>query len=120
MGDSIGSYVAKSGSNITRIEIGNKSAAEMFQSAEKENSMMTWIFRIGGILFIFIGFSVFLSILPMLAAIIPPLSWIIDAGVSLISLILTIILGGSVIVLAWFAYRPVLSIIVLIITTFLA
>ncbi len=52
--NSIESYIAKSGSDISRVEVGTKSALEMFQAAEKENSLMTWIVRALGILFVYI------------------------------------------------------------------
>lgn len=77
--NSIESYIAKSGSDISRVEVGTKSATEMFQAAEKENSIMTWIVRALGLLFVFIGFSLFFQILPILAKVIPPIAWFIDA-----------------------------------------
>lgn len=113
--NSLGSYIAKSWSDITRIDSGTKTAGEMFQAAEQENTILAWIFRVIGIICIFIGFSLFFKILPMLAAIIPPLSWIIGAWVTLVSLILTVIVGWGIIVLAWFAYRPFLSVGIMII-----
>jgi hypothetical protein len=51
----------------------------MFQAAEKENSIMTWIVRAFGLIFVFIGFSLFFQILPILAKIIPPIAWLIEA-----------------------------------------
>lgn len=108
--NTIESYIAKSGSDISRIELGTKSATEMFQAAEKENSIMTWIVRAFGLIFVFIGFSLFFQILPILAKIIPPIAWLIEAWVGLVALILTLIVGGGVITVAWLVYRPVLSI----------
>lgn len=111
--NSIESYIAKSGSDISRVEVGTKSALEMFQAAEKENSLMTWIVRALGILFVYIWFSLFFQILPILAKIIPPLSWLIGAWVGLVALILTLIVWGGVIMVAWFLYRPLLSLVLL-------
>lgn len=103
------SYIAKSWSDITRVESGTKSAEEMIEAAESENTFITWVYRGLGILFIFTGFTLFFSILPILTKIIPPLSWIAEAWVSLVSLMLTALLGGGIIIIAWFLYRPFLS-----------
>lgn len=46
-GNMLSSYIAKSGSDITRIESGTKTATEMFQHATEENTLITWIWRIG-------------------------------------------------------------------------
>ena len=113
--NSIESYIAKSGSDISRIEAGTKSATEMFQAAEKENSIMTWIVRALGLLFVFIWFTLFFQILPILAKVIPPIAWFIEAWVGLVALILTLVVGGGVILVAWFVYRPMLSIIILVV-----
>lgn len=40
------SYVAKSKSDISRIESGVQSSDEMFLAAEQENTMTTWIYRV--------------------------------------------------------------------------
>lgn len=117
--NSIESYIAKSGSDISRVEVGTKSATEMFQAAEKENSIMTWIVRALGLLFVFIWFSLFFQILPILAKVIPPIAWFIDAWVGLVALILTLLVGGGVILVAWFVYRPMLSIIILVVLVLL-
>lgn len=113
--NSIESYIAKSGSDISRVEIGTKSAIEMFQTAEKENSMMTWIVRGLGLLFVFIWFSLFFQILPILAKVIPPIAWFINAWVGFVALILTLVVWGGVIMVAWFVYRPMISIIILLV-----
>lgn len=117
--NSIESYIAKSGSDISRVEVGTKSATEMFQAAEKENSIMTWIVRALGLLFVFIWFSLFFQILPILAKVIPPIAWFIDAWVGLVALILTLVVWGGVIMVAWFVYRPMLSIIILVVLVLL-
>lgn len=56
-----------------------KTAVEMFEKAEAENTFITWLIRMAGLLFIYIGFSLFFRIIPMLAKVIPPLAWVVGA-----------------------------------------
>lgn len=112
-GNTLSSYIAKSGADITRVEVWTQTADEMFQHATDENTLITWLWRIGGLLFIFIGFSLFFRIIPILAKVIPPLAWLIGASVGLLSFLITVILGGAIIILAWFAYRPLISLAIL-------
>jgi hypothetical protein len=107
------SYIAKSTSDISRIDFGIRSAEDMFQSAAEENTLLTWIYRGVGLLFMFVGFSLFFRIIPMLLKIIPPLAWVADVGVSLVALLLTLILWGGTIALAWFFFRPIVSLVIL-------
>ena len=83
----------------------------MFESILTENSWMTWLFRAVGLLVLFIGWNMFFAIIPMLGKFIPMLGTIIGIGTGLIAFILTLILGGGTIIIAWFAVRPVYSLI---------
>ena len=83
----------------------------MFESILTENDWMTWVFRGLGLLILFIGWSMFFSLLPILGKFIPLLGTIIGFGTGLIAFILTLVLGGGTIIIAWFVVRPVYSII---------
>lgn len=106
----LSNYLLKNNQDISRIEIWNVSSTQMFKNMQDENTILTWILRGAFIMIMFIGFSIFLSILPTLASVIPFLWSLIGIWTWLISLIGTLILGWSTIALAWFAARPLISI----------
>ena len=95
----------------SRVVIWTVTAEAMFESILTENSWMTWLFRAVGLLVLFIGWNMFFAIIPMLGKFIPLLGTIIGFGTWLIAFILTLILGGGTIIIAWFAVRPVYSLI---------
>ncbi|MDQ0318412.1 putative membrane protein (Fun14 family) [Pararhizobium capsulatum DSM 1112] len=92
---------------------GNVAAPEMFEAAQSENTLITWLIRFGGLLGMFIGFAMMLSILGIIADVIPFVGSIVGFGTSVIALVLTLLLGPLVIALAWIAYRPLIAIAVL-------
>lgn len=70
-GSSLSEYIAKSKGNLSRIEIGDKTASEMFDAMLSENKLITWLLRGLGILGIFVGTMIFFQILGVLASIVP-------------------------------------------------
>ena len=108
-GDMLEGYKTKTDSEIALLEIGTHWAVEMFQNAQDENMLFTWLFRVGGIILLFIGFSLIFQIIVILAKVIPFLATIVGWGTSLISFLATIIVGGIVIASAWIFARPLIS-----------
>jgi hypothetical protein len=82
----------------------------MFKQAQRENTIITWLIRAGGLLGLFIGFKLMTMILPVLGDVIPFIGSIVGFGTTLLALIFTLIVGPVVIAIGWFAYRPLLSI----------
>jgi hypothetical protein len=119
-GTAIAGYKASNGRELFLSAAGNVSAAEMFEAAQSENTLITWLIRFGGLLGMFIGFVMMLSILGIIADVIPFVGSIVGFGTSIIAGILTLLLGPVVIAIAWIAYRPVLAIIVIAIGILLA
>ncbi|MCY1313483.1 Transmembrane protein 43 [compost metagenome] len=62
----------------------------------------------GGLIGLFIGFTLMLSLISIIADIIPVLGSVVGFGTGVIAAILTLIIGPLVIAIAWFAYRPLL------------
>jgi hypothetical protein len=93
---------------------GNVAAPEMFETAQSENTLITWLVRFGGLLGMFIGFAMMLSILGIIADVIPFVGSIVGFGTSIIAAILTLLIGPLVIAIAWIAYRPLIAIAVLV------
>ncbi|SIQ74941.1 Protein of unknown function [Rhizobium sp. RU20A] len=109
-GNGIRPYTTSNGRSLMLAEAGIVSAPDMFASAESENTIITWLVRFAGLVGLYIGFSLTLSILGVIADVIPFVGSIVRFGTGLIAFALTLIIGPTVIALAWFAYRPLLSI----------
>lgn len=112
-GDTFTKYVAKNGKKFDRIEMGTKSMDEMFQSANDENSMMTWILRIVGILIVIGGLKTMFEFLSTLLKVLPFLANIMSFGVGLICSIVGFAWSLVIIALAWLFYRPLIGIVIL-------
>lgn len=92
----------------------------MFAMMEEENALLTWGLRGLGSLLVFIGAAWFLSIVPMLAMVLPFLGGLVGFGVNLVALFFAVIVSGVTIVLAWLVYRPMVSLIVITVTLTIA
>lgn len=68
--------------------------------------------RGAGMILMFVGFSVFFQIIAILTKFLPILSVFVEWGLGLVSFCLTVMLGGTIIAIAWFAARPMVSAIV--------
>jgi hypothetical protein len=75
--------------------------------------MITWIVRGVGALVMFIGFALFFRPLGVLADVLPILGDIIRLGTGAVGLALTAVLAPLTIAIAWFYYRPIVGILVL-------
>ena len=109
-GEALVAYVSKNGRDIFLSAGGDADAARMFQSAQSENTVITWILRLVGLLVLFIGFVLVFSIFSVLADIIPFVGSIVSFGTTLFAFVLTLLLGALVIAIGWIAYRPMLAI----------
>ena len=103
-------FTASNGREIFLSESGQASAAEMFETAQAENTMIMWLIRIGGMVGLLVGFSLLFSILGVIADVVPIAGSLVRFGTGLIALVLTVLVGPLVIAIGWFAYRPLLSI----------
>ena len=77
-GSSLSEYIAKSKGKLSRIELGNKTASEMFDAMLSENKMITWLLRGLGIFGIFAGTMIFFQILGVLTSVIPFVAKIVN------------------------------------------
>ena len=109
-GDTLRPFKTSNGRELFLSAAGDSTADEMFESAKTENTVITWIVRAGGLIGMFIGFAFILSILGVIADVIPFLGSIVGFGTSLIAFAATALLGPIVIAIGWIAYRPLLAI----------
>lgn len=112
-GNTFTRFKAKNGKMFSLVHKGVADSDEMIQGAKDANSMWTWILRLFGLLLIYASLRMLLGFPEMLLKVVPFLSSILGFGVGIICALLTIVWGGLVIALAWFFYRPILSICIL-------
>ncbi len=109
-GDTFGAYTAKNGKSICMLADGVKDGAAMFASAKKGNAMKTWGMRVIGFLMMFIGLSMVLKPLSVLADVLPFLGNLMEMGISLVAGLVAMICSLVTIAIAWIFYRPILGI----------
>jgi hypothetical protein len=112
-GKNIVSYTAKNLKSLLFIREGIVDAEEIFATEFNKNTTETWIYRGIGVLMMFIAFLILFNPIVLLASFIPVLGSIIEGGVILLSLTLTLLFGTLTIAIAWFAVRPTISIILI-------
>ena len=117
-GDTFVDYTAKNGKKLNYLEDGVKDAAEMFETARTNNKIMTWLVRIGGFLLMFIGLSMVLKPLSVLADVLPILGDIVEMGMGLVAGLLALVCALVTIAVAWLFYRPILGAILLAVAGF--
>jgi hypothetical protein len=109
-GSELVGYRASNGRTLFLSEAGIVDAARMFDAAQSENTLITWLIRIGGLVGIFVGFAMMLSILGVIADVVPFIGAIVRFGTGAVALVLTMLIGPLVIAIAWVAYRPLVAI----------
>lgn len=102
-------FTTSNGREIFLNASGKASAAEMFDTAQAENTLITWLVRFGGLVGLMIGFSLIFSILGVIADFVPLAGSLVRFGTGLAAFVLTAVIGPLVIAIGWFAYRPLLS-----------
>jgi len=108
-GPSLEPYATRAGGEIARVESGEVSAALMFQHAETENTILTWVARIGGFILMWVGFSMMLGPLKVLADIIPFAGTIVGIGTAMIAAIISFVASVVIVAVAWLVVRPLLG-----------
>ena len=81
----------------------------MFADAISGNRVLTWILRLVGLVALFIAFSLVMAPLGVLASVIPFLGNIVRMGTGLVAFALAVLVGAVTIAIAWFFFRPLLS-----------
>jgi hypothetical protein len=113
-------YQTKAGDRLLMVKPGTVSAAAMFKSALDENRILTWILRLVGAVVMCIGFVLILRPLVVVADVVPLIGSILGAGAGLVALVCTAVLAPLIIAIAWFWYRPLVSLIALAVGAVLA
>ncbi|AGF77467.1 Protein of unknown function (DUF1625) [Desulfocapsa sulfexigens DSM 10523] len=112
-GDHLQPYQAQAGDAIELLELGVHDAQAMFEQEQQSNTILTWMLRAGGFFLMFIGISMILKPLSVLADVIPAVGSLIETGTGLIAFLLAGILSSLIIAVAWFVFRPLIAILAL-------
>ena len=105
----LGAFQTKNGP-VELLSDGTKTAEEMFSAAKSANKAIAWLIRLGGFLLMLVGVRMVLGPLEVLADVVPFVGRIVGFGTGLVAAIVAIPCTLVTIAIAWFAYRPVLGI----------
>ncbi len=112
-GDSFQAYRTKAGGTIEMIKSGRHDAGAMFAAAHAENTFLTWILRVVGFFLVWIGFSLVLAPLSVLADVVPLLGNLVGTVTGFVTFLLALAVSAVVIAVAWIFFRPFLAILLL-------
>lgn len=103
-------YMAKAGGKIEMLQMGTLSIESMIQTAQNENTVITWILRGVGFLLMVIGLNLVMSPLSVLADVIPFIGNVVGAITGGVAFLVAFMLSTLTVAIAWIAYRPLLGI----------
>ena len=112
-GSDLAPYTTSNGRELFLKSAGKFGAADLFEQARSDNAFFTWIIRIVCIFGLFIGFVLIFQIVGVIGDVVPFVGAILSAGTSFVAFMLAIVIGPSLIAMAWFAARPLLSLAIL-------
>jgi len=110
VGNTFEPYQTKIGGTIEMLTVGTHTAEAMFEAAQKENVIITWLLRLLGLFLMYAGLSAILKPLSVLGDIIPLIGTLIGVGISLVAGLIAFGLSIITIGIAWFYYRPIVAI----------
>ena len=108
-GTGLAPYRASNGRELLLVRAGRHDAGAMFDVAQHDNAVLTWVIRAAGLVLMWIGFALIFRPFVALVEWIPLVGAVMEAGVAAVALLLTLLLGVPVIALAWLTARPLLA-----------
>jgi len=109
IGNTFEEYIASNDETVLLLKEGTASAENMFKKAVEGNKFKTWLLRWLGFFMMFFGFRSIFKPFVALGNIIPFVGSMISMGVGIISFALALPISAFIIATAWFAYRPLMS-----------
>ena len=108
-GSSFDAYPTKAGNTLLMLEAGERTAADMFRSADVENQVLTWILRAVGFVLLFAGVMLVFRPISVLGSVVPLVGSLLGAGLFVFSLGIALTVSLGTIAVAWVFYRPLLA-----------
>ncbi|MBL9153625.1 MAG: TMEM43 family protein [Verrucomicrobiales bacterium] len=115
-GETFVKYRTAAGGEIELLQMGTRSAAEMFASAEQANKVLTWALRLAGFIAMAIGLSLVAQPLRVMADVLPLAGRVVGMGIGFFAFLVAGIGSTITIAVAWISYRPIIGIPVLVLT----
>lgn len=113
-GGAVAPFTTPSGAKIFLVTPGVATAQEMLEQAREGNQVLTWVLRLAGVGGLILGFGLILAPLPTLVDVLPPLGAVVRFGAGTLAGVTGVAVGVVVIAVAWFAVRPVFSLLSLV------
>ena len=104
------SWTSAVGKKVNWVTEGTKTSAEMIEDMRTQDKIMKWLLRLVGFMLIFIGYMSFTSPLTKLVGYIPILGNVVNFMFGAMIFLLSLVQSLLVIIIAWFRFRPLLSI----------
>jgi hypothetical protein len=105
----LSSYMTTVGRPIEILELGQQGAQQMFQTAQDNNTMLTWGLRALGFFLMFFGINMVLKPLSVLADVVPLIGNIVEFGAGIVAFIIAAPITLLTIAVAWITYRPLVA-----------
>lgn len=112
-GNTLTAFTGKKGKTIFEIRRGSMTGKEILNNLTKTNNMWKWILRVVGTLLVMGGISSVFAPLQTLTNKVPVLGSLVNMSTSLIATVLGLAISLIVIAVAWFRFRPILSIVLI-------
>lgn len=108
-GRTFASYPTHAGRDLLLVEQGDVDAASMFQHAETNNKILTWVLRVVGVFLLNFGFMVLTFPGRAMANFIPFLGGIVGFAFAVASFLLSLVVASVTVSIAWITYRPLIG-----------
>ena len=115
-GNNLVDYETEDGKLINHVSSGIKNASQIINEIENGNNILKWILRAVGLLLEIIGFSALFSLITTITSYVPILGSLVGTATSVIGFILGSIVTLVCTAIAWIVYRPIIGIILLIVS----
>ncbi len=102
-------FTASNGYTFSRLEMGVKGIAAMFEDARSDNNIMAWVLRVIGVFCVVVGLGLVFKPLSVIADVIPLLGTIVGAGAGVVAFLIGLAWSLVVIAVAWVRYRPLVA-----------
>lgn len=102
-------YRATNGNEILLSQDGTASAQQMFDDAVSDNNLLTWILRAVGFVLMFVGFCLVFSVIGVAGDVVPFIGSLLRFATGVVAFTLAAFGSLMIIAIAWFWYRPLLS-----------
>jgi hypothetical protein len=116
MGTGFESYEMPNGYPIFLVSDGHLSSEEMIQHQKDSERMLTWLLRAAGLFAMWMGFCLVMGPLRALGNVLPFLANVAGFAIAIVGLALALPLGLGTIGVAWLYYRPIVGIIMLVVS----